>query len=99
MKMHGPALYTVEYLIAVVKRDIPALPTSVRSVVKKAIEERLAVDPIKFGKPLRYSLKGHRRLRVGDWRIVYRIDAPLHQVVILAIQHRKEIYSFLRSSR
>lgn len=23
-------------------------------------------DPIGLGKPLRYSLKGHRRLRVGD---------------------------------
>lgn len=49
-------------------------------------------DPIGFGKPLRYSLKGHRRLRVSDYRIVYRIEAETNTVVIIAIKHRKEVY-------
>ena len=57
---------------------------------KKAIEERLMVDPITFGKPLRYSLKGHRRLRVSDYRVVYRIENK--SVIIIAIKHRKDIY-------
>jgi mRNA-degrading endonuclease RelE of RelBE toxin-antitoxin system len=37
-----------------------------RQQIKRAIEERLAIDPVKLGKPLRYSLCGLRRLRVGD---------------------------------
>ena len=53
------------------------------------------MDPIGFGKPLRYSLKGHRRLRVGDYRIVYRIAADKKIVVIIAIKHRKDIYEDL----
>ena len=61
-----------------------------KELIKRAIEERLMADPISFGKPLRYSLKGHRRLRVSDYRIVYRIEDK--QVIILAIKHRKEIY-------
>lgn len=50
------------------------------------------VDPIGFGKPLRYSLKGHRRLRVSDYRIVYRIEPEIKTVIIVAIKHRKDIY-------
>ena len=74
------------------KEDIPKLPKRVQKTIKQAIEERLMVDPIGFGKPLRYSLKGHRRLRVGDYRIVYRIDAENSTVIIIAIKHRKEVY-------
>lgn len=50
------------------------------------------IDPVGLGKPLRYSLKGHRRLRVSDYRIVYRIEAEKNTVVIIAITHRKDVY-------
>ena len=84
--------YSIEYLEDVVKEDIPALPKNTRETIKKAIEECLRIDPIGFGKPLRYSLKGHRRLRVSDYRIVYRILASARSVIIVAIKHRKDIY-------
>jgi mRNA interferase RelE/StbE len=50
------------------------------------------VDPISFGKPLRYSLRGHRRLRVSDYRVVFRIEAVTHNVIIVAITHHKDVY-------
>lgn len=90
--MHGNKNYKIEYLDVVVKDDIPAPPKTIKTTIKKAIEERLMPDPIGFGKPLRYSLKGHRRLRVGNYRVVYRIDADNNTVVIIAIKHRKDIY-------
>lgn len=90
--MPGNNTYHIEYLLSVVKEDIPSLPISAKQMIKKAIEERLTLDPIGFGKPLRYSLKGHRRLRVSDYRVVYRIDNKKHIVVIVAIKHRKDIY-------
>ena len=83
-------MYSVSYLESVVKIDIPTLPKKMGSMIKTAIEERLMVDPVGFGKPLRYSLKGHRRLRVGDYRVVYRIEKKT--VVIVAIKHRKDVY-------
>lgn len=85
-------LYKISYLEEVVNNDIPALPVSVHKLIIRAIESRLMVDPISYGKPLRYSLKGHRRIRVGDYRIVYRIDNSKKQVVIVAIKHRKDVY-------
>ena len=90
--MHGSKGYTVEYLDSVIEEDLPKLPTTVRSMIKKAIEERLMVDPIGFGKPLRYSLKGYRRLRVSDYRIVYRIEVKTNVILISAIKHRKDVY-------
>ncbi len=84
--------YQIEYLEPVVQEDIPALPASARSLIKKAIEQRLTLDPIGYGKPLRYSLKGHRRLCVSDYRVVYRIEVATNKVVIVAIKHRKDIY-------
>ena len=32
------------------------------------------------------------RLRVGDYRVVYRVDAPAHTVRIERIRHRKDVY-------
>ncbi|MBV8802608.1 MAG: type II toxin-antitoxin system RelE/ParE family toxin [Gammaproteobacteria bacterium] len=90
--MPGNKAYQIEYLEPVVKDDIPALPKTIKITIKKAIEERLITDPIGFGKPLRYSLKGHRRLRVGDYRIVYRIAPEKSVVIIVAIKHRKDVY-------
>jgi mRNA interferase RelE/StbE len=85
--------YQVCYLEEVVRKHIPALASSVKAIVKRAIEKRLMVDPVSFGIPLRYSLKGHRRLRVGDYRIVYRIEAETNTVLIIAIKHRKDVYN------
>ena len=82
--------YTIVYLAEVVKNHIPKLSEPARKYIKKTIEERLTTDPIAYGKPLRYSLKGHRRIRVGDYRIVYRINDNI--VTVIAIAHRKDIY-------
>lgn len=90
--MSGNKQYQIEYLESVVNEDLPALPSAAKKQIKKAIEQRLMVDPIGHGKPLRYSLKAHRRLRVGDYRIIYRIEVAMHGVLITAIKHRKEAY-------
>ena len=88
----GGNRYRIDYLDSVVEEDIPNLPKTMREIIKKAIEERLAIDPVGLGKPLRYSFKGHRRLRVGDYRIVYRIDVEKQIVTIVIIKHRKDVY-------
>ena len=54
--------------------------------------KKLAIDPIAFGKPLQYSLKGLRRLRVDDYRIIYKVAENETAITIVKIAHRKEIY-------
>lgn len=84
--------YKVGYYDIVLRRHVPALPKTMRELIHKAIETRIQIDPISYGKPLSGSLKGHRRLRVGDYRIIYRILPDGHTIHIVAIGHRKEIY-------
>jgi len=68
----------------------PTINTTIKTRIKNAIERRLMVDPIKYGDPLRKTLKGYRKVRVGDYRIVYKIE--VEYIYILGIRHRKEIY-------
>lgn len=92
MTKPGSDIYQIEYLDTVVEEDIPALPKTIRERIKRAIESRLCMDPIGLGRPLRYSFKGHRRIRVGDYRIIYRIDTDNKMVTVVLIKHRKHVY-------
>lgn len=84
-------IHRIEYLESVVRDDIPKLSHAARIQIRKAIESKLTSHPIEFGKPLRYSLKGARSLRVGDYRVVYKIE-PSDVVLIVKIGHRREVY-------
>jgi mRNA interferase RelE/StbE len=82
--------FDIHYHIKVVKEDIVNLPLVWRNRIKSTIEEKLTVAPDFYGKPLRRSLKGYRKLRIGDYRIVFRIYG--NKVYILAIMHRSVVY-------
>ena len=92
MTKPGSSPFSIIYLDRVVSEDIPALPKTMRNLIKRAIETRLTIEPIGLGKPLRYSFVGHRRIRVGDYRIVYRVDVKTNIITIVFIKHRKDVY-------
>ena len=73
------------------EKDLILIPANIKKRLQKAIEERLLTEPLKYGLPLKRSLKGYRKLRVGDYRVIYRLEK--NSVIILKIGHRKEIYS------
>ncbi|MBE0428039.1 MAG: type II toxin-antitoxin system RelE/ParE family toxin [Nitrospirae bacterium] len=70
--------------------DIPRLNETLKKRIKKAVEERLSISPHQYGEPLRKTLKGYWKLRVGDYRVVYKVEG--NEVWILAIINRKEVY-------
>lgn len=70
--------------------DIPLLNETLRKRIKKAIETRLAVAPHQYGEPLRKTLKGYWKLRVGDYRLVFKVVN--NEVRIFGIIHRKQVY-------
>jgi len=43
-------------------------------------------------KRLTGQLVGRWRYRMGDWRVVYRIDERAKRVNVLVIAHRSEVY-------
>ena len=73
--------------------DVPLLDAKLRKRVKTAVEERLKTAPHQYGEPLRKTLKGYWKLRVGDYRVVYKIVK--NEVRILGIIHRKKIYELV----
>ena len=82
--------YTIEFEESVIREDIPAIQQPYKEQIKTAIRERLTQEPVKLGKPLRYSLFGYRSLRIGDWRVIYKISGSV--VKIIKIGNRKDIY-------
>jgi len=86
--------YSIIYHAEIAK-DISGLPKNIKSRIKKAVENRLLIDLIKYGQPLRRSLQGYRKLRVGDYRVIYKIEK--NNIIILKIGHRKDVYNNPRS--
>jgi len=74
----------------VVKNDLARLPANIQSRILDAIETRLAAAPDRLGKPLTSGLGGYRRLRVGDYRVIYKVTG--NNVIVLTVGHRKEVY-------
>lgn len=60
------------------------------------IEQKLMTKPDLYGIPLRQSLKGHRKLRIGSHRVVYLISQ--RTVFVMAILPRSDVY-FIASTR
>ncbi len=58
------------------------------------MRERISTseNPQRFGKPLRHELKGLWRYRVGDYRIICEIQEHILTVLVIDIDHRKDIY-------
>jgi mRNA interferase RelE/StbE len=82
--------FTVKYHPDVKNVDIPQINVRMRERIRKAIEFRLMTSPQEYGLPLRKSLKGYWKLRVGDYRVVFKIEGEI--VYILGIRHRKDVY-------
>lgn len=82
--------YDVIYHPDVKKNDIPKLDERSKSMIKRAIEERLTSLPELFGHPLKGSLKGYWKLRVRGYRIVFKLFED--KILILAIVDRKVVY-------
>jgi len=82
----------IKYHSKVKTEDIPRLGPNIAVRIENAIRNRLMVNPVKYGFYLRGTLRGYRKLRVGDWRIIYRIVDK--EIRIIAIGNRKDVYKF-----
>lgn len=72
-----------------VKDDVSGFPRNIKKSIRLAINERLMGNPL-IGLPLRSSLKGYRKLRIGNYRVIYLIRKP--DIIILLIGHRSDVY-------
>ena len=82
--------YTLRYHPRVAEDDLPDIPVNLRRRLARSIETRLATSPERYGVPLRGSLGGYWKLRVGDYRVVFKIVRS--EVWIMTILHRRRVY-------
>jgi mRNA interferase RelE/StbE len=83
--------YALRYHPDVRAVDIPLLNETLRKRIKKAIEDRLITAPQQYGEPLRKTLKGYWKLRVGDYRVCFKVVEQ--EVWIFGIINRKDVYN------
>jgi mRNA interferase RelE/StbE len=83
-------MYKITYADKVFKDDLPNILEPWKSEIRIAIETKLATRPELYSRPLRRSLKGYRKLRVGGYRVIFRIENK--KVKIFVIQHRSTVY-------
>ncbi len=76
-------------------RELGKLDSQQRKRILKFLHDRVAKldDPRSIGKALQGSRLGEFwRYRVGDYRLICRIEDDRLLVLVLRIGHRKEIY-------
>lgn len=84
------AKYKVEFASAVL-RQLKKLPTKISHHLVTAAES-LGETPYPFGTKKMRGGESLWRIRVGDYRIVYRVEGHRLVVLIVKIGHRREVY-------
>jgi len=68
------------------------LPEAVAAAAIEFLTTAVVREPRRVGKPLRRELEGIWSARRGTYRILYRVRQDLHEVVVLRIEHRADVY-------
>lgn len=68
------------------------LPEAVATAVIDFVTTALIEQPRRVGKPLRGNLHGIWSARRGTYRILYRVNDEIHEVIVLRIDHRRDVY-------
>jgi len=82
--------YTVEFTASAL-REFKTLDRAVQHRIAPRIDE-LAKNPIPPGAKKLRGEPSHYRIRVGDYRIIYRIEGSRVAIVVVKIGHRREVY-------
>ena len=85
--------WAIEFLPAAAK-ELKALDRTVAARIVRTLEERIAGadDPRALGAPLTGDHAGFWRWRIGDYRVVARIEDERVTVLVVRVAHRREVY-------
>ncbi len=85
--------YKITYHPKVVETDIPRLGYVVKRLLF-VIHKKLTFYPETYGLPLHSPLRGYWKLRVGDYRVIYKVVND--EIRIQVMGHRKEVYEIAK---
>ena len=84
------SMYKVE-ITSRAERELRRMDRQVKNRLTQAIMA-LADEPRPAGCLRVRSEPGVWRIRVGDWRVGYRVDDEAQEVVVIRVGHRSEFY-------
>lgn len=85
--------WKIEYARSV-QKTVRKLDPQVQRRIREYMEQRVASleDPREIGERLKGQLSGLWRYRVGDYRIVCRLQDEALVILVVRVGHRKEVY-------
>ena len=75
-------------------RELKKLSHNAKQEILGYLQSRIATEenPRRFGKELKANLSGLWRYRVGDYRIICKIQDEKLVVLVIAVGHRRDVY-------
>ena len=85
--------WRIEFLPDAVK-ELKKLDRSVARRIITTLEERIATldDPRTLGSALTGDHAGYWRWRIGDYRVVARVEDERVVIIVVRVAHRREVY-------
>ncbi|MGQ0558722.1 MAG: type II toxin-antitoxin system RelE family toxin [Sphingosinicella sp.] len=85
--------WTIEFLPGAAK-DLANLDRVAASRIVKTLERRIASldDPRTLGAPLHGEHAGFWRWRIGDYRVIARIEDKRLLILVVRVAHRRRVY-------
>lgn len=74
----------------VISEDFKSIAHSEQKIIINNIHKKLSIGPFEYGKPLGGELKGYWRLRIGDYRAIYKIRKDIIEVLVVKVGIRKD---------
>jgi mRNA interferase RelE/StbE len=74
------------------QREFNELPATIQARVAGVFARLQEWPEVSGAKPLRGNLHGSYRIRTGDWRVVFRLNADDTIVTVWKIGHRGGVY-------
>ena len=92
-------MYQILYHRLVFEEDFKKFSKKESEKIINDVKKKLSLDPIAFGKPLSKELKGYYRLRIQDYRVVYRIKKQQVEVFVLKVGLRKDFIVYIEAAK
>ena len=70
--------------------DVLMLPVTIRARLDAMISRLEKWPAVSGAKPLRGDWKGHYRVRMGDWRVIFKVVRP--NLIVIRVAHRSTVY-------
>lgn len=86
------APWRLRYSPLILSDDIDDVGHAALQLARAACEKKLASEPQQHGAPLHHPLHGLRKLSVSHVRIAYHVEVATHEVWILMIGNRRDIW-------